>query len=110
MRNARRVAFIFTSLCLILAVVSMLGSTSVTFATGATSTRVECGSPALPMSLIDFSSPDHAANCAGQTPASLALVLVVLAGVGLGVIAATSVRREPQGSSAQARDHESASS
>lgn len=110
MRYARRLAFVFTALCLLLAVVSMLGSTSITFSTGATSSTVECGSPAFPKSLIDFNSPDDAANCAGQAPASLALVSVLLAGVGLGVSAATAVHRGTQEPSAHARDHESTSS
>lgn len=90
MRTARRLAFAFTALCLLLAVVSLLGSTSLTFSSGATSSTVDCGSAAFPKSLIGFANTDDAANCAGQTPASLALYSVLLAGLGLGVIAATS--------------------
>jgi hypothetical protein len=87
MRVARSVAFVFTVLCLAAAAVTMLSST--TFTAGSSST-VDCGSAAYPKSLSDFESTDDAANCAGQTSASPALYLVLLAGVGFGIFAATS--------------------
>lgn len=89
MHVVRRAAFAFTALCLVLAVVTMLGSTTLTFTAGSAST-VDCGSAAFPKSSDDFDSADDAANCAGQTSASVALYCVLLAGLGLGVIAATS--------------------
>lgn len=89
MHVVRRVAFAFTALCLVLAVVTMLGSTTLTFTAGSSST-VDCGSAAFPKSLDDFETTDDAANCAGQTSASTAMYSVLLAGLGLGVVAATS--------------------
>jgi hypothetical protein len=89
-RATRNIAFDFTAICLGRAVVTLLGSTTFTISTGATSSTVDCGSPAFPRSLIDFDSPDDAANCAGQTPAALPLYAVLLAGLGLGAIAVTS--------------------
>lgn len=113
MRVARRVAFGFTAICLLLAVITMLGSTTLTFSTGSTSSTVNCGSPAFPRSLIDFDSTDDAANCAGHTPASLALYFVLLAGLGLGAIAVTlrgtSTSRGEQRPSAQKSAHVSTS-
>jgi hypothetical protein len=90
MRVARRVAFGFTGLCLLLAVVTMLGSTTLTFTAGSTSTTTDCGSAAFPRSMNDLRNTDAAANCVGQTPASLALYAVLLACLGLAIIAVTS--------------------
>lgn len=90
MRITRNFAAAFTVLCLVAAAVMMLNSTSTTFCAGADCRTVDCGSPAFPKTLIDFESPDDAANCAGETSASAALYSVLLAGVGLGVVAVTS--------------------
>lgn len=83
-----KVAFAFTALCLAFAAITLLSSTTVTFTAGSSST-VDCGSAAFPNSLEDFESADDAANCAGATSASLALYSVLLAVVGLAVIAGT---------------------
>jgi hypothetical protein len=77
-------------LCLLLAVVALLGTTRMVFTAGDTSATVDCGSPAFPNELIDLRDADAAANCAGQTSASVALYAVLLAGLGLGAIAITS--------------------
>jgi hypothetical protein len=89
-RPARNIAFAFTAACLLLALVTLLAPTSSTFSAGTTSSTVDCGSPAFPRSQVDVDSPDDAANCVGQTSASLALWSVVLGALGLGAIAITS--------------------
>lgn len=70
------------------------------FTAGAQSTGWDCGSAAVPTTLDDFDNPDDAANCAGRTPASVALYSIALAGVGLGAVAITSraapTRRESE--------------
>ena len=90
MRVARNLAAAFTVLSLIAAAVLMLNSTSMTFCAGNDCRTVDCGSPAFPKALNDFERPDDAANCAGATSASASLYSVVLAGLGLGVVAVTS--------------------
>lgn len=90
MRVTRNLAAAFTVLSLIAAAVLMLSSTSMTFCVGADCRTVDCGSRAFPNALIEFESPDDAANCAGATSASAPLYSVLLAGVGLGVVALTS--------------------
>lgn len=101
-RVTRNLAAAFTVLCLIAAAVLMLSSTSMTFCAGADCRTVDCGSPAFPKALIDLESPDDAANCAGATPASASLYSLLLAGVGLGVVAVTSRRISAGGSHAAA--------
>jgi hypothetical protein len=100
MRIARAVAFMFTVACLVVAAVSLLGSTGGTFTAGSQSTGWDCGSAAFPKTLDDFDDPDDAANCAGRAPASVALYSIALAGVGLGAVAITSraapTRRESE--------------
>lgn len=94
MRIARVGAFIFTAVCLGIAAVSLLLPAKQTICVGGECSTVSCGSPAFPKSLIDFGSDqiEDATNCAGGTPASMGLYGVVLAGVGLGAIVATSMR------------------
>lgn len=89
-RLLRRVAFFVTAISLALAAYTMLASTSLEFSNVATSSTVDCGSPAYPRSLGDLGSTDDAANCAGQTSAAVALYFVLLAGLSLSVIALTS--------------------
>lgn len=96
MRAVRNLAAAFTALCLVAAATMMLSSTSFTFCAGADCRTVDCGSPASPKMLIDFESPDDAANCAGATSASASLYGVLLAGVGLAVVVVTS-RAGPAG-------------
>lgn len=94
MRIARAIAFTFTALCLVVAVWSLVVPVEQSFTAGASSRSYGCGSAAFPKQLIDFgeNGVEDAANCAGGTPASVALYAVVLAGVGLAVVAATSWR------------------
>jgi hypothetical protein len=89
-RITRRIAFVVAAVCLVVAAVVLLAPTRLTFSAGPTSSSVDCGSPAFPRTLIDFASADDAANCVGQTSASIALYAVLLAGLGLGLIALTS--------------------
>lgn len=90
MRVARMLAYALTALCLVVAAVTLTSSTTLTFTAGSSSTQTDCGSPAFPTALDDFDNVDDAANCAGQASASVALYAVLLAGLGLVVIAATS--------------------
>src|SRR3954467_12373885 len=87
-------------MCLALAVLSLMAPTSQTVDTGQESHTWSCGSAAVPQSLEGFPDRgDDATNCAGRTPASIALDAVVLAGVGLVAIAITSRRlsdRKPE--------------
>lgn len=92
MRAARNFAIAFTVVCLIVAAASMLSSTKLTFCAGSDCSTVDCGSPAFPKALIDFDSPDDAANCAGVPSASVALYGVFLAGLGLGAVVLTARR------------------
>lgn len=92
MRATRTAAAAFTVVCLLIAGYSMLSSTSLQTCVGSTCSTVDCGSPAFPKALFDFDSPDDAANCAGATSASVGLYGVLLAGLGLGVLALTARR------------------
>jgi len=99
MRVAKNVALAFTVVCLLAAAGSMLSSTGLTFCAG-DCTTVDCGSPAFPKTLIDFGDLEeggagvgNAANCAGVPSASVALYCVLLAMVGLGVVAVTTRRK-----------------
>ena len=92
MRIARIVAFVFTGLCLIVAVLSLVMPTESTFSTGAERYSWTCGSAAFPKRHTEFDRMDDVLNCTGGTPASAALYTVVLAGLGLGVVALTSWR------------------
>jgi len=92
MRVARNLAAAFTVICLVAAAVLMLNSTSMAFCAGDDCRTVDCGSPAFPKALIDFESPDDAANCAGETSASASLYGVLLAGLGLAMTVVTSRR------------------
>lgn len=102
MRVARNLAAAFTVLCLVAAAFLLLSSTRMTFCAGDDCRAVDCGSPAFPKALIDFESPDDAANCAGATSASASLYGVLLAGAGLGVVAVTSRGLSDGGSHADA--------
>lgn len=91
MRIARAAAFTFTALCLVVAVWSLIVPVEQSFTAGASSRSYGCGSAAFPKQLIDFgeNGVGDAVNCAGGTPASVALYAVVLAGVGLAAVALT---------------------
>lgn len=92
MRRARFVAFAFTTLCLVVATVSLVLPTESTFTRGTESYTWTCGSAAFPKTAAEFDRSDDILNCTGATPASTALYAVILAGVGLGVVALTSWR------------------
>jgi hypothetical protein len=84
------------AICLVVAMVDLLGSTTMTFSNldGSEPRTVNCGSTAFPKSTIDFQGSEDpvsdAANCAGQTSGDVALYAVLLAGAALVVVALTS--------------------
>ncbi len=93
MRVVRIVALTVAIVALAVATFSLLTPTTLTFCAGGTCSSVSCGSPARPKALIDLDDIEDAANCAGQTSASVALYAVIVAVAGL--IAATLASRRP---------------
>jgi hypothetical protein len=95
-RRARNVALAVIAICVLVAMVDLLGSTTIVSANldGSGPRTVHCGSSAFPKALIDFQDGGDpvtdAANCAGQTSAEVALYAVLLAGVALAVAVFTS--------------------
>ncbi len=96
MRVVRIVALAVAILALAFAAFSLLTPTTLTFCAGGDCSSVSCGSPAHPKALIDFDDVGDAANCAGQTSASMALYAVIVAVVGL-IAAALASRRPTDG-------------
>lgn len=96
MRVARIVAFGLTALCLLVAALSLVLSTTYTSGvkrtTDGASHSWTCGSPAFPKTRLEFERMDDVLNCSGGTPASTALYAVLLAALGLGAAALTSWR------------------
>lgn len=98
MRVARIAAFVITFLCLGLGALSLVAPITMSFTAGPNHHEWSCGSAAFPKGLADFGEGgiEDATNCAGGTPASVALCALVFAGIGLVVIAATTWRLDRQ--------------